>query len=727
MTKLIQILIITFIFLDCHSQSAWQYYSNDSRIQDIKVIGDNVWIGNPTALYILDIDSEKGDILQSINSELKGSSILEILPTEDYVWVAMEQGGIGRYTIPDEGEKGEWKQFYISINGYEDPLLIAKNLIATEDGTLWFHTTSIINNRRGLFSISSDTIYNHPMDGSFYNSHGHQKKFYTLGPELHYFDLETETSTQITTPLGHLLDWGLDTWGAKVLNDELYIHIKDNNINQLFRYTDSWHKIADVDEDFSLRNSIIGNNRILVPLESNFKDFISITSQNVEYFSLSDDLDSIFTMNGYPTKVIHEDNEGRFWLGGVNKVTRKSTVICIHNSSVRSYDIHHSFFSNYSFRQDELEKIDFDCDGNLIMLGDKTIQLFNPDTSKIIILPEFGNGRNSYYETVANDPVKCNFYVSQELESPDSSNILVFNDVDLIDTIKVDCNNIGDIHVTADGSLYATNNGKGVGVYDAEENKWEFNSQHKIGSARNIKESVNGILTFRTAISFVVFNGIEWITYDETNTPKINGRFLNAHLVDSKENLLYYYNDYFNDRGIYKFDGSDWEFYSFSNSSSISSIYEDKNGNYILGTLGSGLIFWDGIDYQEYNIQNSPIPSNLIYDIKLNPVTNDLWLIAPEGVIIFDPSELILSNSITESLDEAIQYSIFPNPSEGQFQIKPNFNTNYSFKVFNSEGRLELEQKNKNGILKFTINNSGLYFIQLNDGHSHQVSKIVVH
>ena len=726
MIKSVQLLFFMFLFIDCYAQSTWQYYATDGAIKDIKVVGDDVWIGNPTALHILDIESGEGDLLQSFNSELKGSSILEILPTEDYVWVAMKQGGIARYTIPEGNEKGEWKQFFISVDGYESPLFIAENLMSTEDGTLWFHTSTLINNRNGLYSISSDTLYHHPMSSipSFYNNHGYKRRFYRLGPELHYFDLETKTSIQIPTPLGDQLDWALDFWGIIVLNDELYIHIRDYNEHQLYRYSDSWDKIADINGDFSLRNAVIGNNRILVPLESSYKDFISITSEEVENFSISDDFDPIWMMNGYPTRMVHEDNDGRIWFGGLNNSNSKANVVSIYNSSVKSYDIHHSFYKNYFFSQ---ERLDFDCDGNLIMLGGNVIQSFNQDTSKFEIFPEFGSNRDSDFETVANNSVKCNYYVSQEIESSDSSNIFVFNDIDIIDTIKIDGYRMGDIHVTADGTLYATNYGNGVGIYDDAENNWEFNSQHKIGGARNIKESVNGLITFRTSLSFVVFDGNDWKTYDESNTPRINGRHLNSHLIDSKDNLLYYYNDYVNDRGIYKFDGTDWEFYSFSNSAIISSIYEDKNGNYILGTLGSGLIFWNGISHHEYNIQNSSIPSNTIYDIMPNPNTEDLWLIAPEGIIIFDPSELILSNSNDEPSDESLLFSVYPNPSEGQFIIEPKFHQDYTLKVFNYKGQLELESKNQNGISQFRINHGGLYFLQVNDGQSLQVSKIIVH
>mgnify|MGYP000102733127 CR=1 FL=1 len=731
MSKFHLLVLFLFIVTTYHSQSTWEYYSDDRRIQDIQVVGDDVWIGNPTGLHIIDIETGEGELLQSFNSDLKGSSILQILPTEDYVWIALSQGGIARYTIPEGNQKGEWKQFYILINGIENPLQKAGNLIAAEDGTLWFF--SRVGNYINLFSIKGETQLHHPTSMYPYylfENHGSQTIYYVdYYNQIHYYDIETEISTQIPKPPLPANATNFHINGGMGFNGELYLDFTTNmgisNNRHFYRYNGSWNIVDDIDHDFrfysvSASDKIAGSEKIWVNSSNNF---ISISPDTIEYFSYEDIIGDQYDSQ-FRYLIFNEDAEGRLWLAKSRNDITKTNVISIKDGVAKDYNVHHSFLRNSFTREDETELFDFDCNGNLLRLEISHIQVFHPDSSQI--LDVIGN-YNGGLANVATDQNTCRYYVAHNLPGiNDTTHIYVFEDNDIIDTLKITGTSLNDhIHVSNDGKLYFATSYKGVGVYNEIERKWDFISEPYLNY---IKESVNGILSFRSTEALITYDNGLWTTFDKTNTPQISHFYQNSHLVDSNGDVLMYFENYVNDDGIYKFDGTDWEFTSFEDvKDGITCIYEDEKGNYLMGTRGSGLIYWNGIDYKKFDITNSDIPSNYIYDILLNPVTDDLWLLSNDGIIIFDLKAETSITFVSDNSSEPELYSVFPNPSEGQFTLKSNIDRNYNYKVFNSEGQFILGNNYQFGNAKFEITTSGLYFLQVNDGQSNQVSKIIVH
>ena len=224
--------------------------------------------------------------------------------------------------------------------------------------------------------------------------------------------------------------------------------------------------------------------------------------------------------------------------------------------------------------------------------------------------------------------------------SNDESNIYVFQDENLIDTIFVPIGGIGDIIVTSEGELIVSTTLLGTGIYNAATERWNWRFQpYRVWSK---KEHPNGTVTFGTSASLVVYDSGTWQTFDVTNSP-IGDKSIHTHFVDSQGNIYVGYKG-----GIYKYDGTEWEYIHFFTQykDGILSMYEDEIGNFWLGTFNSGLLYWNGFSYQQYDIMNSAIPSNEIKEIYKHPNTDDLWMITKRGLAVFDRDEFTYRKGI---------------------------------------------------------------------------------
>ena len=73
----------------------------------------------------------------------------------------------------------------------------------------------------------------------------------------------------------------------------------------------------------------------------------------------------------------------------------------------------------------------------------------------------------------------------------------------------------------------------------------------------------------------------------------------------------------------------------------ISKIVQDLNGNYWISTIGGGLNKLNKNDlsnpiFQHYNVTNSSLPSNEIYDIAFDSIRNSLWICSSNQIHIMD-------------------------------------------------------------------------------------------
>ena len=71
------------------AQATWEYYANDYWIQDVNVIDDQVFVGSPTGLQVVDIESKDFKLYQLVKSELRDLFVWEMLSKDNYIWIVL--------------------------------------------------------------------------------------------------------------------------------------------------------------------------------------------------------------------------------------------------------------------------------------------------------------------------------------------------------------------------------------------------------------------------------------------------------------------------------------------------------------------------------------------------------------------------------------------------------------------------------------------------------------
>lgn len=151
------------------------------------------------------------------------------------------------------------------------------------------------------------------------------------------------------------------------------------------------------------------------------------------------------------------------------------------------------------------------------------------------------------------------------------------------------------------------------------------------------------------------YDGNNWTTYSTKNTPLTSDCLLPL-AFDKNDNLWVGMRFYFffgstgetitAEGGLAKFDGSDWQIYNAENSqlpiNNVGAIAVDSNNVVWLSTwdkqamgidLGGGLTRFDGKTWKTYNIYNSPLTSNTIFNITVDK-DNNLWLATQSGGLV---------------------------------------------------------------------------------------------
>ena len=218
------------------AQPSWNFFSADSWVQDIKVIDDFVYIGNPAGFHVFNIKTKKHKLFQSSNSDLRGSFVWEMLTKDDHVWIALNEGGLAKYNIEDDAFSGEWEQYYTPVLGDTDTLHRARNLIEDDEGTLWFDAAwdgrgFLMSLKDGVLSDHSDIFTEQP---GLFSCHGSKRIYYRDSQSpLNYIDLQSLETVQVSLPDGFS-----EVGSYTSFYDDLFVSFSAGVANYIYIYDD---------------------------------------------------------------------------------------------------------------------------------------------------------------------------------------------------------------------------------------------------------------------------------------------------------------------------------------------------------------------------------------------------------------------------------------------------------------------------------------------------------
>lgn len=166
----------------------------------------------------------------------------------------------------------------------------------------------------------------------------------------------------------------------------------------------------------------------------------------------------------------------------------------------------------------------------------------------------------------------------------------------------------------------------------------------------------------------------------------------------------------------------------------ITSIVVDGANNKWIGTVDSG-IFMVSPNGQEtkyhFTINNSPLPSNTINDIKINGVTGEVFIVTNKGMISF-------KGIATGANDDLSNVYVYPNP------VRPTYSGTVkvaglidkaNIKITDIEGNLVHETTSEGGTIEWDTTAFGKYkvasgvymiFISAQDGGETKVKKVMI-
>ncbi|MFH6961299.1 T9SS type A sorting domain-containing protein [Flavobacterium plurextorum] len=166
----------------------------------------------------------------------------------------------------------------------------------------------------------------------------------------------------------------------------------------------------------------------------------------------------------------------------------------------------------------------------------------------------------------------------------------------------------------------------------------------------------------------------------------------------------------------------------------ITSIAVDGSNNKWIGTADSG-IFMVSPNGQEtkyhFTINNSPMPSNMVNDIKINSTTGEVFIATNKGMISF-------KGVATGANDDLSNVYVYPNP------VRPTYSGTVkvaglldkaNIKITDIEGNLVFETTSEGGTIEWDTTAFGKYkvasgvymvFISAQDGGETKVKKVMI-
>lgn len=367
------------------------------------------------------------------------------------------------------------------------------------------------------------------------------------------------------------------------------------------------------------------------------------------------------TSNGLTDNIVSEVKQyrGYTWIftnKGVTRVSGKQIVTYNLTEALKGQYISAAGFRSatnsllVANKNDELYELKLDSEGSLLL-----------ETSSQIELEESYESVRKIYEDSGHDVWIVGDGLLGYLNADNEWNNVTIEGSEI---------NVSDIEQNKDGDYW-------LSVYDEGIYHWKkgviknYSSEDGLISSliRNIFidtegrvwcASKNGVSVLRED-GFSNFNTLNGLPSDNIET-----------ICEDREGNIWLASD---GAGAFRFTSD--EFVNFHESSGLKTEYvmtgfEDNSGEYWFGTYDRGIVSFDGVDYNYYNVENGEILNNVVWS-SLEDSKGRLWFGTSNGLTLFEENEIVNfssvdwlpSNKVTSIYEFVSQDEIWLGTSKG--------------------------------------------------------------
>ncbi len=601
-------LILSLVFSSLSiAQTLWETHASTNIIGDVDVYQDRAYVCHRGGFTIIDLNTGVETRYNAANSDLQGSGTAELeIINFGEAWVSAYVDGLFFFN-------GKGFEYHYDIHT-GDTLNEVRDLVAIDD-ELWFTSRATDN------SLPYRQLLRYK-DGRFTNYKDQFDEVVTnfaFDPEEQFWLVYKNRLYQ---------------FDGEILSNEVLIPHLDSisfNVNEYFIDSQGGHWLSTY--EYTTKSSLIQHyyngtwksyevpNREVNEFFEIEQGHIAFTMYRYHGAIINDQFQIDSTTLAYPevpakwgdVAVKTYDSQGGVWIANFDGYDEPQL-----------YRLHSGEWSTYADNTGILSaltnELATDCEGNIIVTGSYLIEKYNGEAwSKLI--ERYDRDECESFQHLAVNPMTCDIWVTAhgglcttmykiDESGPEEIDFGLEGCTDLVfDAVgnMYVCYNEGLAKIDSDGeitAIYDSSNSPVAGPYSityaSDGSLWVVGYNRSNGGS-------DGTLLSR-------LHDNNWTSYSYADTP-LPKHYMRSVYEDSSGQIWTP-----NESGLVKFDGSQWIEYAFelSKERSVLAMLEDPKGNYWIATLYDGLLYWDGLDYISYKVDNSdilgPWCEQLVYD-----------------------------------------------------------------------------------------------------------------
>ncbi len=615
-----------FTFHLAHAQQKWANYTYAAFFGNLAFEGDEVWVATQGGLVRTNRISGAKQVYLPTNSGMKGSSVWDVLvDTSGVKWIGSEEGGLLRY------DGVNWQQYQYINTG--DTLIYVTDLHQDTRGRLWF--TSQVNGTchgcNKLFYMENGQFHRVPNmtgvdtdpyfrylapdnDGNMWAATGTTIAKIQSDTSFMFYNL-TDIPLQIN---GEIIGMGFDR-----VRSQIYVTIGE----RLIRFDGlQWEEVIVPPNILlgygrSFQNDPAGNFWIHIENITFYKNLITrYDGTNWTQYELSD-----LGLAGNYFSAVHFDEQGHMWIStfeeGQKLVEKQDTGWKAHDIEI--FPIGTNYYNRAAF----------DKSGHAWLMGDNGLMEFDGFTWTLHPPTEFGANPLAAmrFSSIAFDTISGTLWAG--LTSDDYDPMLIKYDGvhTTVYPLAGYSHRVTKIIPVADGKIWVSTNA-GAGLFDG--NQWIWYNQTNTPFASNY---INDIVIDPSGRPWASvypnqvfrFNGTQWIL-----VPTLLGSY--SWLFCDRSGYIWTGTG----GGLARYDGTNWSLIPTPSGSGPFpagyQLVQDFDLSYWV-YANNKIWHWDGADdWQPFDLSNAPLTSGYYPSkISIDPFGNK-WFLAAWGLNVYN-------------------------------------------------------------------------------------------